>query len=196
MAKNRTAKRTANGSGSIRKIERTINGKVYVYWQARYTAGVDPGTGKQIQKCVTGRTQREVAQKLREVTVDIDQRTYVEPSKMTLSQWLDIWLEEYLNSVKPRTAESYRSNCTGHIKPSLGAVRLCDLTPLDVQRFYNRLTSEKTGKPLSPKTKKNIHGTLSIALSAVKILLMYLLSYASASLPSVYSLNIGSHTRP
>ena len=170
MARSRTAKRTANGNGSIRKIERTINGRTYEYWQARYTAGIDPGTGKQLQKCITGKTQKEVAQKLREVTVEIDQGAYLEPSKMTLSEWLDIWIAEYLNSVKPRTLESYRSNCEHHIKPKLGAIRLCNLTPIDVQRFYNRLKSEKTGEPLSPKFKKNVHGTLHRALErAVKL---------------------------
>ena len=49
-----------------------------------YTTGFDPGTGKQIQKSVTGKTQKEVAQKLREVTSKIDAGTYQVPNKMTL----------------------------------------------------------------------------------------------------------------
>ena len=46
------------------KITTTKNGKTYTYWQARYTEGFDPGTGKQIQRSITGKTQKEVAQKL------------------------------------------------------------------------------------------------------------------------------------
>ena len=46
--------RNANGAGNIRKIVQVHNGKEYVYWQARYTAGFDPGTGKQIQRSITG----------------------------------------------------------------------------------------------------------------------------------------------
>ena len=38
--------RNANGAGNIRKTSKVVNGKEYVYWQARYTAGFDPGTGK------------------------------------------------------------------------------------------------------------------------------------------------------
>ena len=63
MPRTKTGK-GAGGAGSIRKITTTKNGKTYTYWQARYTEGFDPGTGKQIQRSITGKTQKEVAQKL------------------------------------------------------------------------------------------------------------------------------------
>lgn len=44
----RKSTRNAQGSGTIRRKTVTRNGKVYTYWEARYTAGVDPGSGKQI----------------------------------------------------------------------------------------------------------------------------------------------------
>jgi len=40
------AKRNAQGSGTIRKKSVIRNGKEYIYWEARYTVGKDPGTGK------------------------------------------------------------------------------------------------------------------------------------------------------
>ena len=54
--------RGTNGTGSIRKITSTKNGKTYTYWQGRYTMGIDPLTGKQKQGSVSGKTQKEVAQ--------------------------------------------------------------------------------------------------------------------------------------
>ncbi len=48
MPRTKTGK-GAGGAGSIRKITTTKNGKTYTYWQARYTEGFDPGTGKQMQ---------------------------------------------------------------------------------------------------------------------------------------------------
>ena len=84
------SKKSASGAGNIRKKTVTKNGKPYTYWEARFTVGYDPGTGKQIQRSITGKTQKEVAQKLREITAEIDQGTYQEPCKMTLSEWLDI----------------------------------------------------------------------------------------------------------
>ena len=70
-------KRSAQGAGNIRK--RTVtksNGKSYTYWEGRYSMGYDPLTGKQIQHTISGKTQKEVAQKLREVTAEIDQGSY------------------------------------------------------------------------------------------------------------------------
>ena len=59
MPRTKTGK-GAGGAGSIRKITTTRNGKTYTYWQGRYTEGFDPGTGKQIQRSITGKTQKEV----------------------------------------------------------------------------------------------------------------------------------------
>ena len=59
-----SSKKNAAGCGNIRKKTVTKNRKDYTYWEARYTEGYDPGTGKQIQKSSTGKTQKEVADKL------------------------------------------------------------------------------------------------------------------------------------
>ena len=155
----------SNGTGSICKIEKKKQGKTYTYWEGRYTQGYDPGTGKQIQKYVTGKTQKEVAQKLRQLTTELDQGTYIAPSKITLGEWLDIWADTYLVGIKPRTAKIYKDEIRLHMKPALGAVHLCDLTTPMIQNFYNDLFRGSKGKKgLSAKTVKNIHGTLHHAL--------------------------------
>ena len=51
------AKKRANGEGSIR---RKPNGR----WEGRYTQGIDPSTGRAIQKSVSARTQAECKEKL------------------------------------------------------------------------------------------------------------------------------------
>lgn len=159
------ARRAAAGTGTIRKKTVTRNSKEYVYWEARYTTGYDPGTGKQIQRSISGKTQKEVAQKLKAATAAIDAGTYTAPSKMTVGQWLDIWTAEYLGGVKPRTVESYQIIVKNHLKPGLGAVRLDMLNAHTVQSFYNGLGEAKRGTAaLSPKTIKNVHGILHKAL--------------------------------
>ena len=65
MSRKNENKKGANGAGSIRKITTTRNGKEYTYWQGRYTEGYDACTGKQIQRSITGKTQKEVAQLLK-----------------------------------------------------------------------------------------------------------------------------------
>ena len=59
-----SSKRSAAGCGTIRKKVVQSGGKEYTYWEARYSNGFDPGTGKQIQKSISGKTQKEVAQKM------------------------------------------------------------------------------------------------------------------------------------
>ncbi len=154
------ARKTAAGNGTIRKKTIMRKGKQYTYWEARYTEGIDPGTGKQIQRSITGKTQKEVSQKLKAVTTSIDDGTYTAPSKMTVAQWLDIWTAEYLGAVKPRTVDHYKGVVRSRIKPGLGAIKLDALTPHTIQSYYNGLSKEG----LAPKTVKNTHGILHKAL--------------------------------
>lgn len=147
-------KRNPQGAGGIRQ-------RADGTWEARYTTGRDPGTGKQIRKSVYGKTQKEVRQKLTQATAALDEGTYKEPSKMTLGQWMDIWVDDYLVDVKPLTVSSYTDHIRNHIKPALGAVRLEELTTHNIQNMYNKIGKGKDDKPpLSPKTIKNIHGVL------------------------------------
>lgn len=183
MPRKKTTGRTANGSGSIRKITNNRNGKTYTYWQARYT---DPSTGQ--QHSITGATQKEVNQRLIELLNDINQGSYIAPSKQTLGDWLDSWLDIYVaHSVKPYTEDSYRSMCRVHIKPALGNVKLSALSTLQIQRFYNQLLQQG----LSPKTIKNINGVLHKALNqAVKIGELKYNPTDACDLPKVYKKEI------
>ena len=184
-------KRGAQGGGTIRKKAVQRNGQTYTYWEARITTGRDPGTGKQIQRSFSGKTQAEVRKKMQAAAVEIETGTYQEPSKLTLGEWLDIWTAEYLSDVKPRTLDSYKTTIKTHIKPALGAVKLQALKTPQIQKFYNDLQKngvtvakhDSSGKiikkngetvyetvPMSPKSIKNAHGVLHKALEqAVEI---------------------------
>lgn len=133
------AKRAAQGSGTIRKKTVTRNGKQYTYWEARITIGRDPGTGKQIQQSFSGKTQKEVREKMQAAAVAVNTGTYTPPSKLTFSEWMDIWFSEYLVNVKPNTITTYDSINRNRIAPVLGAVKLTDINPHMIQTFINGL---------------------------------------------------------
>jgi integrase len=173
-------KRNAHGGGSIRQRKDGT-------WEARYTIGRDPGTGKQVQKSVYGKTQREVRQKLTTFTVALDVGNYVEPSRLTLNAWLDIWLSEYNKDVKPRTLLEYKGQCNYRIKPALGAVKLTSLRPHDVQMFLNKQgAASKDMRALSPKSVHNLHGVLHKALQQAVLIGYINVNPANASkLPRV-----------
>lgn len=157
--------RGANGLGSIRKRSITKNSKKYEYWEARITVGFDPLTGRQLQRSISGKTQKEVAQKMKEIAVEVDHGTYQPPCKLTVAEWLTIWQQEYLSDVRISTARLYRRSLTLYIIPNIGAVRLESLTPHMVQQLLNKLSKQETRNgTISPKTIKNIRGILHKAL--------------------------------
>ena len=190
MAK-KGSKRGAPGGGSLRRKQVKKGEKVYAYWEARITTGFDPGTGRQTQRSFSGKTQKEVREKMQAALVELARHEYREPTKITVGEWLDIWEKDYLNSVKPLTRLNYAQHIKNHIRPALGGKRLDELVGADIQRFYNQLiktgrkmpkhtksgnSAKKDGKnvcvsaSLSAKTVKNIHGVLHRALQqAVKL---------------------------
>lgn len=170
--------RAAQGAGSIRQRP---DGR----WEARFVVGTDPATGKNIRKSIYGNTQKEVRQKMAQAIAAVDNKTYREPCKMTLGEWLDTWADTYLEGVKPRTVKIYKDNIRLHIKPYLASVRLEELDPHAIQKYLNTLlqngkkvrAKDKDGKPLtkngkpmyesaplSQKTVKDVHGVLHGAL--------------------------------
>lgn len=160
MPRGKKNRRSPSGAGTIRRKTVARNGKKYDYWEARFTTGFDPQTGKQRQRSITGKTQAEVAQKLREATAEIGLGTYVEPCKLTTAQWLDIWEQDYIADLKHSSAESYHYQIKNHLKPGLGRVLLDKLTPHIIQHFYNGLSKEG----LSPSSVHHVHNILHQAL--------------------------------
>ena len=107
-------KRNANGSGSIYKRE---DGR----WEGKYSIPAADGSGKYVRKSVYGKTQDEVRKKITEITAEIDDGTYVNPSQYKLSGWIDNWLEVYVkHSVMDFTYDSYSNICHKYIIPAIG----------------------------------------------------------------------------
>lgn len=153
------ARKRTNGEGSLRKRK---NGT----WEGRVSLGVDPNTGKTITKSLYGRTQKEVHEKMVSLLYGGEQRTAApaEPEphndEMTISEWLDTWLAEYLVDVKRGTYNAYESVVRLHLKPAFGKYRLSELKTPIIQKTLNKY--RRDGK--SPKYIKNIHGVLHRAM--------------------------------
>lgn len=160
--------KSANGQGNLRQRPDGT-------WEGRLTLGRDPGTGKLIRKSFYGKTQAEVRKKMTAYAAQVDKGIYTEPSKLTVGEWLEIWEKEYNGGVKNRTADSYSALIRNHIRPALGAVKLCALTAPAIQHMYNQKQRERKDDPkgkagLSSKSIKNVHGVLHEAMQkAVKL---------------------------
>ncbi|MEW6045890.1 MAG: tyrosine-type recombinase/integrase [Bacillota bacterium] len=127
----------------------------------------DPETGRRRQKWVTVKgTKRDAERVLAEMVAEIERGTYVEPSKLTVAEYLDMWLRDCASaSVRPTTLEGYEVMVRRHLMPELGDILLPRLTPLHVQGLYRKMTEQG----LSPRTVRLAHAVLRQSLAqAVK----------------------------
>lgn len=155
-------------TGRVREL---VKGKKY---EIIIEAGRDPQTGKRkrIYRVVNGRksdAEREMARMIRE----LEQGTYIEPSKMTVADYLLHWLDAHGPNLAPSTLASYTRIIKTHLTPALGGILLSKLTPLHIQKYYSNKLNEgrADGKEggLSLRTVRYHHTVLREALQhAVK----------------------------
>lgn len=146
-------KKRGNNEGSIRQRKDGT-------WEGRYISGY--GTdGKPKRKSLFGKTKDEAQKKLREALTQLDRGEYVEPSKMTVGQWLDIWFWEYAKPhIRTSTATSHWSNIESHLKPALGKQLLQKLRTDQVQAFINKQVKQG----LAPATLRKQMAPLKSAM--------------------------------
>lgn len=163
MSNKQTKGRTANGLGSIRKRKRKRkDGTYYDYWEARVTLYYDTQRKEQVCRTFTGATQAEVIEKMKHIGAEPQEEV---SGSMSVKVWLDIWQAEYLEDVKASTKYLYQKDVELYLLPHLGRYNLNELTPIIIQKFYNRLLHPSSGqKALSPKTVRDIHGVLHQSL--------------------------------
>lgn len=160
------AKRRPSGDGMVRKRP---DGR----WEGRIVVG-HKENGASIFRYVSAGSQKELPDKLRRSIEDYRSVELTEDSRMTLSEWLDRWLEEYAApTVRPSTLAGYRQYIDGYIKPRLGEKQIGKVTAEDVRRLYRELQKEGRlvehpdyGRRLSGSTIRNIHGVLHEAMDA------------------------------
>jgi integrase len=139
-------------------------------WELRYDFGTDPATGKRRVATSTVRGNRKDAEvELRRLLRTLDTGAHIDPTRLSVGQWLEQWLETVRTEVSPKTHERYGEIVRNFLIPSLGNLALTKLKPTDIQRAYNtwvtggRLDGRSGG--LSPQTRRHIHRVLRTALA-------------------------------
>ena len=131
-------------------------------------------TGKERHKWHSVRgTQRDAQRELARLLHETSTGAYVEPTRMSVSEFLDRWLADYAKAkVSAKTYERYQEMIEGHIGPALGSYMLPKLAPLQVQAFYSSALAKgrKDGKGgLSSQSVVHFHRLLNKAFTqAVK----------------------------
>jgi integrase len=134
-----------------------------VTWLARVFRERDPATGKQKMVTQSFRTQKEAKAWKAAILKDLNQGTYQEPSKVTLSEFFTEWLNKSAKiRLKVQTVELYERSFRLYIEPHLGKMVLQSLTPLAIQGAYAKLIQGP--KAVAPQTVKNAHTALRSCL--------------------------------
>ena len=93
--------------------------------------------GRRRQRLKGGfRTKAEAEKALAQLIVEAEKGLAVDPSVVTVGEYLDGWLDDTAASLRPTTAELYRAAAWNWITPRLGGVRLQALTPKHLQDLY------------------------------------------------------------
>lgn len=152
------------GDGLIRK---RVDGR----WEGRITVGYD-SNGKPLFRQVFGKTQKEVTDKVHDIIDKFRDVQLTEESRMTLREWLNKWLEGYVQyQVKDSTYETYKLNLELYVNPRIGNSPIGAITTADLQVMYNNLRKygrvndhSTKGSSLADSTIRRIHAILHQAL--------------------------------
>ena len=134
------------GDGSIFRLK---SGK----WRAQRSVG-GRGSRRYITRTVPTRTEARAA--LEELRAD--QRAGVSRSRMLLSDYLERWVSDARN-IRDTTRHGYQVVVMHHLIPTIGSVRVADLSPLHVERALATLEPR-----MSAKSLRNVHAVLRRAL--------------------------------
>jgi integrase len=134
-------------------------------WEIKFDCGSDPATRRRKIRYVSVKGTKKDAE--RELTKLLNQRnegTSVEPSKITVAEYLRSWLDS--RTVSGKTLERYCQLAEQQIIPHLGRIVLQKLRPAHIQDWHTTLLQRggKDGAPLSAQTVTHAHRVLHGAL--------------------------------
>lgn len=151
-----TRRRREDGEGSIYPVTRVLkNGTQTVHWKASVRH-----EGKRYTLSST--TRNETARRLKMLLRELEQNgVVVKGKKPTLQQFCEEWLQTSVKpTTRPRTYQAYEERLRLHVLPTLGRLKLQELTPQHLQRLYAR----KLDKGMSSGSLNGIHVVVHRAL--------------------------------
>jgi integrase len=138
-------------------------------WELRYSLGTNPATGKRRMATTTVKGNRRAAEKeLRRLLRTLDTGEHVDPTRITVREWLMAWLGAVREEVSPKSHERYSEIVENFLVPELGALPMAKLAPFHISTAYTRWATagRRDGKRggLSPQSRRHIHRILKAAL--------------------------------
>jgi len=132
----------AKASPLRERVERGVYRRKTRDDETKYEVAYLDSDGKQRWRTVS--TLREARQLRAELVSKVARGERVAPSRMTLKQFADEWIDGQDARLRPTTSARYRTNLRLHVLPRLGRLRVGEVTVDDVARLVAEL--ERDGK--------------------------------------------------
>ena len=135
-------------------------------WLVRIFTGRDAhGKRRYLNKTIRG-NKKDANTYLSNTLTAMSTGTFVEPVKLSVSEYLNKWLEMAAKPrLRERTFNDYSEKLDRYVRPVIGSQKLADVRSLDVQSVYSAMA----GRNLSPRTIRYTHAILGSAFKqAVK----------------------------
>ena len=142
-------------------------------YQIRVSCGTDLYGNKIIESMTwkpdDGMTERQIQKELNKVVVHFEENVKKgiskRDTKMKLQELCDIYLDMQQKTLSPNSLNNYKQVIRNYIVPTLGHLKLVDITPLHIQKFVNVLSEQQSSyhtklKHLSPATIKVYYAIL------------------------------------
>src|SRR6202048_1478613 len=118
----------------------------------------------------------EARKELRSLLRDGDTGDHVDPTKLTVGQWIDQWIAagapgRRKKKVGQRTLERYEELLRVHVRPKLGSRPLQKLQATEIDDLYNEwdaLVDEDGDRQIAPMTLHHVHVTFNSCLSTAE----------------------------
>lgn len=123
----------------------------------------DPETGVSKPRWVGGFATEEAAKAARdEGRVKARRGEYIDRSQVTVTAYLDDWIDSHAMEIKPRTLLDYRSCIRLYVTPRIGQVPIQAVRPSTITKLYRDLLTGggREGKPLAIATVTHLHAVL------------------------------------
>lgn len=135
-------------------------------WQGRvYDPSASQASGRKVHRTKTVDTKREAILWEAQVRRDLAEGSYVERSRLTLSDWWTKYQEtgRWAN-LRPTTQSRYDSAFRVHILPTLGNRALQALRPIDVASWQGERLMAGTSEPMANAAHRVLKAVLQVAV--------------------------------
>ena len=123
----------------------------------------DTETGMSKPRWVGGYATEQEAKAARdEGRVKAHRGEYIDRNRITVSAYLDDWIDSHAMEIKPRTLHDYRSCIRLYVTPRIGHLPIQAVRPSTITKLYRDLLTSggRDGKPLAITTVTHLHAVL------------------------------------